>query len=95
MTQFAMQGQLGDRKVILFWQDGKISGDPEAVERLQRLASDNEGYSVPSLAGFTHRHHLQDPYSTVTLIEMVLGRNAQMIAGSLPPLPEPPEGAVM
>lgn len=95
MTQLAMQATWPDRTVVLIWQDGHVSGDPEAVEKLQRTATDFEGYSVPSLWGFTHHDHLANPYSAAVLMEMVLGRDAKVIAGGVPPLPEPEDGAIL
>lgn len=95
MTAITMQATWGDREVELSWQDGMVSGDPEAVAKLRQLAADYEGQSVITLAGVTHHNHLADPYSAAGLMTDVLGPKAKVIEGGVPMLPEPPEGAVM
>ena len=94
MTTFALIGTYGSREIMLSWEDGQLSGDAEGVTHVKELAAQAEGRSLWT-AGYIGplHHHLQDPYQAYQLMKMIFRQHPQMI-GELPPLPQPPEGAV-
>lgn len=95
MTTFTFSSQYHGRQVEVTWTDGMLTGDPSAVGRIQWLAKGFEGHLVGSSAGPSTAHqHLSNPYVAVEFIQMVLGPKAELTAGSLPTLSDPPEGAV-
>lgn len=98
MTSFTLQGTFLGKLTSITWMDGELSGDDDfLVELVQRDAAGYEGHMIASSAGITSEHnHLKDPYIAHTLISRWLAeKQPEIIAGELPPIPEPPKGAVM
>ena len=96
MTRFVLQGRrLPDHLVSITWEDGRLSGDPDAVAMVLYLAEAYEGrwLELPGCPGTQHRH-LQSPYTSRELMEMVLVGRPRLVEGALPRLPDPPPGAI-
>jgi hypothetical protein len=94
MTSFAVKGTRGGREIMVFWNDGELSGDPDAVKMIKHLAKDADGKPIwtPGHSGPLF-DHLSDCYQAYALMKMVFPKRPEMI-GSLPPLPPPPPGAI-
>ena len=94
MARFTLEGDWGGKPLTLIWQDGEVFGPKRAVELVHELAQYLEGRRValPGCPGTTH-DHLKSPYSALELMERLHPRLPTM-HGSLPPLPDVPEGAV-
>lgn len=89
---YTLTGKLHGRPVSITWNDGELSGDPEAVQALRDLAARREGTRVlyPEWVQTRH-HHLASPVSTYVLAKEILGRFAR-ITGTFPKSPKLPEG---
>ena len=97
MTTFTLRGHRGSQAVDLTWSSGgTLAGDEDAAAMVRALAESHEGQLVgPGGGPYTTRRHLRSPYSAYALMRMVfVGGRPQLVAGSLPPLPSPPPGAV-
>lgn len=60
--QFTATGNFRGRLVSISWEGGQLSGDPELVDVLRKLAEEREGQIVAM--GDLHRsetQHLSDP----------------------------------
>lgn len=98
MTTFTLEGTFMGKLTHITWADGVLSGDnPRLVSWVRRDAVGYEGHLISSSAGVTSvRNHLQNPYIAHTLIcRWMSEQQPKIVAGELPALPEPPEGAVM
>jgi hypothetical protein len=95
MSTFTLQGPRGDRTVQITWTDGRLTGDLDAIRTVQMLALSMEGKLVASPADMTMHDHLENPASASSLMRMVFSRPPECVYSDVPPVPDPPEGAVM
>jgi hypothetical protein len=89
MTRFVLRGRRGDQlDVTLAWEDGALSGDPDAAAMVRDLAAMYEGKLMGPPGGpRSTRRHLEHPFTAYELMRMVYARGyAHIIEGSLPPL---------
>jgi hypothetical protein len=76
---------------------GTVGGDPEAAAHVRALAARYEGKMLQKLpASYTTHDHLSSPYTALLLMGRCFDPSAPRptLTGSLPMLPDPPEGAV-
>ena len=92
MTTFTLAAEYHGRRVKVGWHNGRLFGDWSAVGAIASLAVSLEGQPVISagkVVRVTWNDHLTDPRSAHTLMIMVLGKDAQLVAGELPTEPTP------
>jgi hypothetical protein len=98
---FTVSGFRSGRPVEVTWEKGgKLSGDPDCVTWIERLAKNAEGGPMatpiwtPAPYGRGTHDNLKDPYKALALIKFVMPGPppAKMIAGEWPELPPIPEG---
>jgi hypothetical protein len=85
---FTLRGRSGSRVgVTITWRDGQLSGDPEGVAMVLRLAEAHEGVPFSFPGGIrSRRRHLAHPLAARALACMVYTGVVHQIAGTLPPL---------
>jgi len=94
MTRFTLRGVRGAHAAAVTWEDGDLSGDPDAVALVRHLAETFEGHPAGQLGGpYTVTHHLVSPYTACAFMRLVFS-NRPTLDGALPRLPDPPPGAV-
>jgi hypothetical protein len=94
MTRFSFEGNWHGRLVYLLWQDGHwTADDPELMGWIQGFVDYAEGKPITTPAGTTRHDHMKDPHSAAAIVRMLLGPEAKF-TGSVPPIPDPPPGAV-
>jgi hypothetical protein len=98
---FSLTGVRGGRTITLTWSwspvdGGTVSGDPEGVEIVYRLAAYWEGKLIGlTPAPKTTHNHLSSPYTACRLMRDCLDRHPYpTLTGRLPMLPDVPPGAV-
>jgi hypothetical protein len=94
MSTFTLRGRRGGETVEITWTDGKLSGDPDAVAMVERIAQGAEGHVVSSLTDSTTHDHLSNPSVAGSLMRMVFPGNPECINSDLEPFPPLPEGAI-
>lgn len=94
MSFFTLQGHRAGKLVEITWTDGKLSGDPDAINMVEIIAKGAEGRLVSSLTDSTTHDHLSNPSSAGSLMRMVFSDRPECIASDLEPLPPLPEGAI-
>lgn len=89
--RYTLTGKLAGRPVSLTWNDGVLSGDPEAVQALQELAACREGIRVLVPDWHQTRHnHLASPISALVLGNELLDYRCE-VSGTWPTKPGLPE----
>jgi hypothetical protein len=94
MSTFSLRGHRGGKVIHLAWTDGKLSGDPDAVAMVQRIAADAEGRLISSLTDSTTHDHLSNPSSAYSLMCMVFQDVPVEVHSDIKPFPPLPEGAM-
>jgi hypothetical protein len=94
MSTFTLRGHRGSQIIEMTWTDGQLTGDPEAIEMVQALAAAMEGQVVSSPADITTHDHLSNPASAASLMDMMFSSRSTCVYSDVPPMPEPPEGAI-
>ena len=99
MTRFMLTGHRGNALINLAWDDGRLYGDPEAVEIIKRMAAALEGAytACPGCPGSTH-HHLHNPWTAYSFMRTVVRDkpgDRPTLKGSLPKLDPPPKGDIL
>lgn len=87
--KFTAVGPLGE----VTYDNGKLSGSPEAIRRVESLALSLEGESVGPIPANTFTKHLESPLSAKIIIEMAFNGKVKF-SGSVPRIPRTPKGAV-
>jgi hypothetical protein len=95
MSTFTLQGERDDKTIELTWTDGDLSGDEEAVQFVESLASLYEGAVIASPTDSTVHDHLKNSASAASLMQMAFSGRPVCTYTDIPPVPEPPKGAVM
>jgi hypothetical protein len=93
-VRFTLRGLRGSQLISMTWIDGRLYGDPEAVEMVEMLAAAMEGHVVSSPADITTHDHLRNPASASSLMRMMFSSRPECTYSDVPPVPEPPEGAI-
>jgi hypothetical protein len=85
--KFTATGMFQGRRVSITWEDGEVSGDPEAVAALKQLAKDKVGEPV-GISTFhrTTHHHLKSNLSTWVLLIHIL--DMPTFEGDKPDIPD-------
>ena len=84
---FNLVGMYKDAVVEMAWDDGKLTGDPAAVARVERRAVELDGVDVGQPTGpFTKANHLSDPLSALLIIDAVLDEIG-VLEGDIPEAP--------
>lgn len=86
--KFTAVGPLGE----ITYDNGKLSGSPEAVRRVECLAQSLEGEAVGPIPANTFTNHLESPLSAKLIIEMAFDKVT--FSGKVPRVPRTPKGAV-
>ena len=84
MTTFTLAAEYHGRQAEVTWTDGMLSGDSAAVDAVASRAMAEEGKPVATPSGTTWNDHLVDAHSAYLIIHIVLGDNAQLVAGEVP-----------
>jgi hypothetical protein len=95
VSMFTLRGQRGGETIEVTWTDGKLSGDTDAVQMIQMLATGAEGRLVTSLTDSTTHDHLANPGSAYSLMCLVFQDvPVEIHSAGIEPFPPLPEGAV-
>ena len=82
---FKMTGRFNGKEATATWDNGTLSGDPEAVQAVQELADAMEGLPVSFATELpSTTNHLQKPLAALALIAKVFQDGK--ITGDLPPI---------
>ena len=93
MTRLVFSGKRNGHAITINWEDGALSGDPEAVAWIQYVAKLAEGQILGPIGGpDTSSSHLLNPYVAAELIRSVFPGKVTM-EGALP-LRSAPLGAI-
>jgi hypothetical protein len=99
LTRFTMTGPRDcDHKIVTIgWHNGRLFGDAETCEIVERLAAYYEGRPVGIAPLWTTTHdHLSEPHSAAHLMTRVFTLPRDItFTGSIPKFPPPPPGAVI
>ena len=86
-------GEHNGREISITWEDGALSGDPEAVAWIQEIAARLEGQIIGPIGGpYSTTDHLADPYAASELIRSIFPGSVEQ-EGDLPLRVAPP-GAI-
>ncbi|MGG1599515.1 hypothetical protein [Paenibacillus naphthalenovorans] len=90
--KFTTKVGIGGETAEIAYDNGKLSGSPEAVRRVEFLALSLEGTPVGPVPAVTFTEHLKNPLSAKIIIEMAFGQ--VRFSGNVPRVPRTPKGAV-
>ncbi|ALS24050.1 hypothetical protein [Paenibacillus naphthalenovorans] len=91
--KFTAKVRIGGETAEITYDNGKLSGSPEAVRRVEFLALSLEGTPVGPVPSVTFTNHLACPLSTRVIIEMAYNGQVKF-SGKVPRVPRTPKGAV-
>jgi hypothetical protein len=101
MTQFTITGERNGATVSITWRDGKVgatvAGDAASLAAagvVRELAKRCEGQirDPPGLPK-TSTQHLRSPYGACDIMQSIFPGKTEL-EGKLPPLADPPKGAI-
>nr|WP_150959622.1 hypothetical protein [Aneurinibacillus sp. XH2] len=87
--KFTAVGSLGK----IMYDNGRLSGNQDAVRRVEFLALSLEGESVGPIPANTFTNHLESPLSSKIIIERAFNDQVRF-SGNVPRIPRTPKGAV-
>ncbi|MGF9710550.1 hypothetical protein [Paenibacillus naphthalenovorans] len=85
--------RIGGKTAEITYENGKLSGSPDAVRRVECLALSLEGTAVGPVPAVTFTEHLKNPLSAKIIIEMAFNGQVRF-SGNVPRVPRTPKGAV-
>jgi hypothetical protein len=92
MTTFTLEGGFNHKTVQVTWEDGELSGDEQLVAIIERWVAGSQGALVVASGGpSASTDHLENPWVANELMQMFLD-TPKIVDGSLPAIPEGPEG---
>jgi hypothetical protein len=95
MAQFTIKGTIRGDVYAVTWQDGRLSGDPFAVDLLQARAYALDDLPVGPMGGpYTGRDHLAIALSSVFIIRGVFDEILEY-SDDEPPLPPVSDDTVL
>lgn len=96
MTSFTVQGHFLGQLSNITWTDGVLESDnPTLIGVVRRAAAGYEGHVLSTGFADSEHNHLHNPYIAYMLIgHWMAEKQPEIVAGELPEIPEPPEGAV-
>jgi hypothetical protein len=87
--KFTAVGPLGE----VTYDNGKLSGSPEAIRRVECLALSLEGTAVGPVPAATFTNHLESPLSAKIIMEQAFNGQVRF-SGNAPRVPRTPKGAI-
>ena len=94
--RFELQGVHDGRPVSLVWEDGALSGSPEAVAAVEQLVAAGEDVPVTPTGPFWPADLVNPARAYMTMLSVLDPAQGVTTSGELPDIPvyELPDGAV-